>query len=167
MTAKEQTISIWATFINKYIFPAETKLKEAIGKIKSLVLPQIEACQHVAALLLQSYADHGCPADCSPDWSVDHIIAAIEKGPHASALKPDAIEALHVEMPDKVKNGYAKIICFGDIMDKLPPKLKISLVAMNPHKSRAFRTIIVCPPHWQVLRFQSNEGHLLLLLYPY
>ena len=70
--------------------------------------------------------------------SPDDINAAIQKGPHASALQPDALKVLHAETLDKVKNGYAKIIRFGDIMDKIPPRLKISPVVMIPHKSQAF-----------------------------
>ena len=142
MTAEEQEATIRAAFTNEETFPSETELKDAIGKCTSLVMPRHQALDHAAAPLIKSYATQGCPTDCGPDWSKDHIIAAIEKGPHASALKPDALKALHDETWDKVKNGYAKVVRFGDIMDNIPPKLKISPVAMIPHKSRAFRTIL-------------------------
>jgi len=41
-----------------------------------------------------------------------------------------------------VENGYAKVVRYGDLKHKLPKKLKISPVAMIPHKSRSFRTIL-------------------------
>ena len=142
MTEEEQNATICAAFANEDTFPQEPDLKEAIGKFHSLVLPRAQALQHTAAPLIQSYVTEGCPTDCGPDWSKDHILAAIRKGPHASALAPAALAALHEETIDKVKNGYAKIIRFGDIINDTPPKLKISPVAMIPHKSRAFRTIL-------------------------
>ena len=36
----------------------------------------------------------------------------------------------------KMKNRYARVVRFGDIRHKLPTKLKISPVAMIPHKRK-------------------------------
>ena len=110
--------------------PRERELQQAIGKINSLVLP--------TAALVSVYTTDGCPTDCGLDWLQDHIEADIQKGPHASALEPDALKALHEETTEKVQNKYAKIVCFGEICQNLPDKLKISPVAMIPHKSRLF-----------------------------
>ena len=49
--------------------------------------------------------------------------------------------AMHTEMEEKVKNGYAKIHNYGDIKGK-SRNLNISPVAMIPHKFRAFRNIL-------------------------
>ena len=117
--------------------------------------PRLEALAHKAAPLIQDYADKGCPTSCGEDWTQEHIEAAIKKGPHASAKHPTALKALHAETKEKVMNGYAKIICYGDIKHNLPAKLKISPVAMIPHKSRAFRTILD-------LSFQLRHKDILL-----
>jgi multidrug efflux pump subunit AcrA (membrane-fusion protein) len=36
--------------------------------------------------------------------------AAINRGPHVSALVPEAIEQLQVEVKDKVKKGQARVV---------------------------------------------------------
>ena len=46
------------------------------------------------------------------------------------------------ETVEKVKKGLAKIVRYGDIKDRLPKDLKMSLVAMITHKSRKFRYIL-------------------------
>ena len=70
-----------------------------------------------------------------------YIEATIKRGPHLSADSTRVMEVLHAETEEKVKNGYAKIHCYGDIKGKFK-KLKISPVAMILHKYRAFRTIL-------------------------
>ena len=142
MTKEEQNAAIRYAFANDDTLPRETELTTAIGKSTSLVQPRHQALEHPAANLIGSYAKHGCPVDCGPKWSRDHIEAAIRRGPHPSAHSRDAIQALHDETNDKVANGYAKIVRYGDIQQSLPPNLKISPVAMIPHKSRSFRTIL-------------------------
>ena len=68
--------------------------------------------------------------------------AAIDRGPHQSALAPDAIEQLTTEVREKVAAGQARIVDWRDIMHDPPPQLKISPIAMIPHKSRKYRTIL-------------------------
>ena len=142
MTKEQQDAAIREALHNDDTMPREQELKDAIGKLIGLVLPRDEARQHAAQRLLDFYATDGCPTDCGPDWTKSHIEAAILKGPHSSAHDPEALKALHLETTDKVTNGYAKVIRYGDIAENLPAKLKISPVAMIPHKSRAFRTIL-------------------------
>ena len=43
----------------------------------------------------------------------------------------------------KMKNRYARVVRFGDIRHKLPTKLKISPVAMIPHKKKGLQTYTV------------------------
>ena len=143
MTAEEQNAAIRAAFTNDDTMPQETELRDAIGKNRpSLVHPRERALLHRAAELIDAYSKNGCPADCGADWTKDQIEAAIRRGPHPSATNLDAKEALFAETDDKVRNGYAKVVRYGDIKHKLPKKLKISPVAMIPHKSRSFRTIL-------------------------
>jgi len=70
--------------------------------------------------LIYAYSKDGCPADCITDWTRKQIEAAIRRGPHPSAKNPDAQEALFTETDDKVENGYAKVVRYGDIKHKLP-----------------------------------------------
>jgi hypothetical protein len=104
--------------------------------------PRGLALHHKAKNLLNFYSDKGCPADCGPHWSLNHIIHALKRGPHISALSKEAKECLNIETQDKIKGGYAKIIKWKDIKEKMPPNLKISPIAMIPHKSRKFRAIL-------------------------
>jgi len=106
-----------------------------------------------------SYAKEGCPADCGPNWTKDHIEAAIVKGPHASAMQLDALQALLDETREKVANWHAtSILRYGNIMDALPEKLRISPVAMISHKSKAFSTILVYPSDSNTKEFSWNQS---------
>lgn len=116
--------------------------KVRLGKIGNLVIPQNEALKHEAANLIMSYTKDSCPVDCSPNWTKDQVKAAMIKGPNTSSTNLDALHTLHEETIEKVQNGYAAIIQYGDFMHALPEKLNISLIAMIPHKSRAFCTIL-------------------------
>jgi hypothetical protein len=97
---------------------------------------------HAATPLLFDYAKNGCPADCGPDWSKEKILLLLEKGPHNSAMKKDAIRQLWKETEEKVKCGHARIVHWRDIQNKIPKKLKISPVAMILHKSKKYRCIL-------------------------
>jgi hypothetical protein len=59
-----------------------------------------------------------------------------------SALDPDAIAQLKGEIEDKVKIGQCKVVEWETIKDNPPEQLKISPLAMIPHKSRQFRAIL-------------------------
>jgi hypothetical protein len=67
---------------------------------------------------------------------------AVDRGPHQSALAPDAIKQLTYKVATKVASGQARIVDWMDIRDYPPPELKISTIAMIPHKSRKYCTIL-------------------------
>jgi len=67
---------------------------------------------------------------------------AIAQGPHVSALNPEAMAQLAAEVAEKEKKGQARVVLWDDIKDNPPPELKISPIAMIPHKSRLFRAIL-------------------------
>ena len=123
------------------VFPKDVPIKKDIGKL-NLMCPSGSALLHKAAPLLQFYSDEGCPCDCGPNWTPEHILAAIKKGAHSSALHPEAAICLHKETQEKIKGGYARTVRVGDIKNCLPPSIKISPIAMIPHKSRKFRAIL-------------------------
>ena len=117
-------------------------MDKRIGKSDSLMIPSGEALVHPSASRLVEYAMDGCPADCGKDWELSHIREAVRKGAHVSALYPVARKVLREETMEKVKEGFAKIVKFGDLLRDMPKKLKISPVAMIPHKSRQYRAIL-------------------------
>ena len=117
--------------------PPEIPVKEAIGK-SGLMWPRTFSLSHPAADMLHKWATNGCPADCGPDWSDDQIIAALKRGAHPSAQLPEATEYLYSETTEKVKAGHLKVVRWGDIKANRPRNLKLSPVALIPHKSRSF-----------------------------
>ena len=122
--------------------PEDIPIRPQIGKHKLMDPQGPFALDHPAIPLLRDYADNGCPADCGPAWTREHVITVLKRGPHISAKKTEAVKALRSETADKVKHGFAKVVRWGDIANNTPANLKISPIAMIPHKSRAFRAIL-------------------------
>ena len=100
------------------------------------------ALHHPAAPLLTQYATLGCPTHAGKNWTIEEMQAAIDRGPHISALDPEAMEQLTAEVHEKVTKGQARLVAWDSIKDQPPPELKISPIAMIPHKSRLFRAIL-------------------------
>ncbi len=63
----------------------------ALIKVRGLVCPQIQAIEHPSTPLLHKYAATGCPLDMQDNWTRTQLEAAVQRGPHVSALEPDAI----------------------------------------------------------------------------
>jgi hypothetical protein len=130
------------------LLPNINERKEVIGKSKDntvpkgLMWPTKYALHHDAAPTLTNYATHGCPVNCGEDWTADRIRKALKYGAHPSAKVPNALKCLIAETETKIKNGFAKIVQWKDIKNNIPPKLKISPLAMIPHKSRKYRGIL-------------------------
>jgi hypothetical protein len=67
---------------------------------------------------------------------------AIARGPHQSALTPEALEHFASEIKEKVVSKQARVVEWDTIKDNPPPELKISPIAAIPHKSKAYRSIL-------------------------
>ena len=104
--------------------------------------PQGLAQKYEAAQLLANWEKFGCPTQTGRNWTVEEIQAAIDRGPHKSALEPDAIAHFAEEVADKVAKGQARVVLWDDIKLNHPAQLKVSPVAAIPHKSRAYRSIL-------------------------
>ena len=78
--------------------------------------------------------------------------AAIERGPHCSALSDEAIAHFKAEVDKKVRTGQAKLVAWDSIKDNPPPELKILPIAAIPHKSKQFRSILDLSFHLQMAR---------------
>jgi len=104
--------------------------------------PKGLALEHPAADILLRYAMGGCPVNAGRPWTRQEMAAAIERGPHVSAMVPDAMDQLNSEVEDKVKKGQVKLVLWDDIKHNPPRELKVSPIAMIPHKSRKYRAIL-------------------------
>ena len=64
------------------------------------------------------------------------------QGAYISALQPEAMEQLALELDAKEKKGQCRVILRDDIKDNPPTEMKVPLLAMIPHKSRLFQAIL-------------------------
>ena len=104
--------------------------------------PTGPALAHAFAPTLQQYADTGCPTSVSDSFNLSQLEEAIAYGAHLSARNPKAAAALHLEVQEKVKQGYARLIPWEHLKKALPPNMRISPIAAIPHKSRDYRMIL-------------------------
>jgi hypothetical protein len=137
---REQKQPTWWTTHEGNFTPPQTHDKPI--PYRNNMCPRGLALHHPAASLLQQYAVNGCPTDTGAPWTREQVQAAIDRGPHVSALVPAAMEQLDMEVQEKVASGQARIVRWNDIRHAPPPQLKISPVAMVPHKSRPYRAIL-------------------------
>jgi hypothetical protein len=101
--------------------------------------PQNVALHHPAAVSLLKYATGGgCPVESGKLWTKQQMTAAVERGPHMSALDPAAIEAHLVDVKEKVANKQCHDVLWNDIKDKPSKQQKISPLVMVLHKYCAF-----------------------------
>ena len=121
--------------------PAHWELRSQTATGREMA-PQGLAQRHEAADLLADWEKFGCPTHTGRDWTREEIQAAIDRGPHKSALEPDAIAHFAEEVADKVAKGQARVVLWDDITHNHPRQLKVSPVAAIPHKSRAYRSIL-------------------------
>ena len=84
--------------------------------------------------MLREYAAKGCPVSVGRDWILEELEAAAERGPHKSALKPDAIAQIQVEAREKEAQGFCKLYNWEKLKSNLPKKLKLSASTGNPRR---------------------------------
>ena len=116
--------------------------KAGPASFKGGMCPSGLALHHEAAETLLQYATGGCPVETGRDWTVDMMEAAIKRGPHVSAMDPEAMEILAEEVAQKALKGQCRVVLWEAIKKKPPKQLKVSPIAMIPHKSRRFRAIL-------------------------
>jgi len=122
--------------------PNLTQPQSKSSPTMSRMQPHIATQHHPAFHLLLHYATTGCPVDCGQPWTMQHLSAAVARGPHPSARSPDARACLRAETLEKVSQGHARLIPWSELSKNPPPNLKISPLAAVPHKSRRFRAIL-------------------------
>ena len=104
--------------------------------------PQGVALSHPAATLLQEYTTHGCPINTGPSWSHNQLNSTIAYGPHESALTADAIDQLSTEVHEKLSLTQVTLVPWAASKHDPPTHLKISPIAMVPHKSQKFWVVL-------------------------
>jgi hypothetical protein len=86
--------------------------------------------------------EEGVPVDCGEDWTSEMIEAAIQQGPHKSALTPESITLIEEDVAYQVRAGYAQVVNWETLKENLPPKLKVSPLAVVPQANRRGRMIL-------------------------
>ena len=86
-----------------------------------LMYPHNEAATYPVVPMLLRYAKSGYPVDAGPNWKVPEMLAAVDQGPHQSALSPEAMTYSHQEAEEKLAGGFATIVLWDDIKVD-PPK---------------------------------------------
>ncbi len=100
------------------------------------------AMSHPAADTLVEWATFGCPTKTGQPWKWAELDKAIARGPHQSALTPEAIEHFAEEIRAKVRTNQGRVVKWDSIKDNPPAELKISPIAAIPFKSKAFWSIL-------------------------
>jgi hypothetical protein len=131
----------WATYVGDRVLPPSADNKTRPPH-RNAVCPAGLAMLHPAADTLQDWATFGCPTKTGQPWTQANLKEAIARGPHQSALTPEAIEHFAQEIKEKVKTNQARVVAWDTIKGSPPTELKISPIAARPHKSKAFRSIL-------------------------
>lgn len=134
-----EPLSLWTTHTGNFVRPPPVP---KVMNHRNNMCPSGLALNHPAGQLLTEYATLGCPTQTGDPWTIQQMEAAIERGPHSSALHPAAAEQLRLEVNEKVTKQQARVVNWEDIKHNPPEQLKISPIAMIPHKSRMFWAIL-------------------------
>jgi hypothetical protein len=126
----------------------------AQGK-KRLMSPSACVNFHPFTETLQKW-EEGVPVDCGEDWTVEQIEAAIQQGPHKSALNSEAIALIEEDVAYQVRAGYAQVVDWATLRKRLPPQLKVSPLAVVPQLNRRGRMILDLS--FPVLRQSGGKG---------
>jgi hypothetical protein len=98
---------------------ATAPMKVAQGK-KSLMSPAACVNFHPFTETLRKW-EEGVPVDCGEDWTKTQIEAAIQQGPHKSALNPEAIALIEEDVAYQVRAGYAQVVEWKALQKQMPP----------------------------------------------
>ena len=113
----------------------------AQGKRRKLMDPEPWMRFHPFVATLEAWAE-GVPVDCGPAWSTAAQQAAVTRGPHTSALTPDARQLISDEMDYQVAAGFSEIKLWTEVQALHPVPLKISPLAVIPQVGRRGRLLL-------------------------
>jgi len=142
LKAEQVTHSQWMDHKGAVPPHDSTQLPRTREPYRNSMCPTGRALGHPAANTLRDWATFGCPTRTGRNWTKNDIWEAVERGPHRSAMSPEAVEHFATEIKEKIRTKQARLVGWDDIKDNPPPQLKISPIAAIPHKSKAFRSIL-------------------------
>jgi hypothetical protein len=134
---------------------ANAPMATSKGKTRRLMSPSACVNFHPFTETLRQW-EEGVPVDCGENWTLDQILAAIQQGPHKSALTPEAITLIEEDVAYQVQAGYAQVVDWEELQRNLPPKLKVSPLAVVPQANRRGRMILDLA--FPVLRQEKGKG---------
>jgi hypothetical protein len=132
---------MWTENIGDVVLPKGVDDKSRPSHQNSMCLAGL-ALHHPAAETLLNWAEFGCPTQTGKPWSTLEMEEAIARGPHQSALTPEALKHFAAEIKEKVLSKQARVVEWEAIKDNPPTELKISPIAAIPHKSKAYWSIL-------------------------
>ena len=115
--------------------------KLAQGKRRKLMDPEPWMRFHPFVETLERWSN-GVPVDCGPPWSQKAMVTAVSRGPHTSALTPDARQLITDEMDYQVAAGFSEIMTWAEVQALKPAQLKVSPLAVIPQVGRRGRLLL-------------------------
>jgi hypothetical protein len=137
----QTTMTQWKTHKGKGDMNTPPPTKPT-ATFQNLMCPTGQALTHPAVGVLQEWATFVCPTQMGNSWTKEEIWEVLKRGPHQSALMPEAIAHFAEVAAEKVRTYQARIVAWEDIKDNPPRELKISPITVIPHKSKAFLSIL-------------------------
>ena len=111
------------------------------GESMSLMQPQPLSTIHPFSSTLREW-QAGIQVDCGPEWDMTTCDAAVERGPHPTALTAEAIELFAEDISYQEKAGFCQVFLWDELRRLQPKNLKISPVAVVPQVGRRGRIIL-------------------------
>ncbi len=128
----------WTNHMGMFFIPDNIP---PLAMYKNKMRPKGLALHHPAAKILEDYAKCGCPTQTGKPWTKQEMWEVVARGPHQSAILPEAIEHFWLKAIEKVDAGQAILVKWDNIMNAPPPQLKILPITAIPHKLKEFRSI--------------------------
>ena len=114
--------------------PKKKKLK------RLLQLSTLAMMSHPFGAQLASWTT-GVAVDCGAEWTREAVELAVARGPHPTAIAPDAAALVHEDIECQVKAGFTETVFWDETKDNLPAPFKISPVAVIPQTGRRGRIV--------------------------
>ncbi len=102
--AAQRADTQWTTHLGAFT-PAVSEAQFE-GTRRGGMCPRGLALAHPAAGLLSKWATLGCPAQMGQDWIKAQMAVTILRGPHESAMMPEAWEHFNQEVAGRGKGGF-------------------------------------------------------------
>jgi hypothetical protein len=90
---------------------------------------------HPFVAILEQWAS-GVLVVCAEPWSEAAIRAAIERGPHSSALTPEARDLTDKEMQYQIQSGFLEMVMWSRVQHAYPANQKELPLAVIPQVGR-------------------------------